>query len=599
VEILGQLKLEPNVFSGRIAVVTGAARGIGEQVARYLAHLGAHVIILDIREEGEDTAERIRGNLRSAEFAQIDLRDLDALERFQQETLRSHSGVDILVNNAAKLEFEYFENAPADQWDDIYQTTVRASSFLSRKFLPKMLKNGYGVICNTLAPEAMTYAAHFAAALAGQKSMMLSLAGEVGNDSGVSVFGFVPGIVDTPLVREQNAVIPRFFGMSQEERITKSITIPGYSGTGFERLMPAEHCGASYVYCLVHAKSYHGQIADAFHPLINHGIVTPKPGEERARMPFDNPADTQLQDYIQGLSTQQRNLETRITERTKDLETANQKLAHQAQKFEDVSAKISRYLPRQIYESIFAGEMDVDISSRRKNLTIFFSDLCDFAGKTERLEPEALSKILNHYFSEMTAIARNYGATIDKFIGDAILIFFGDPSTEGPENDAKACVSMAVEMQQRMAVLANKFDSLGLKEPLEMRIGINSGFCTVGNFGSFERIDYTIVGTPVNIASRLQEAGAPGTIAVSRNTHALISDDFACEGIGQLRLKGIADEVDAYRVLFDVTSGSEPEVTSDQQLQAMKSRLDEIEIDKLSIFERDELLKTVSKLLRR
>ena len=428
---------------------------------------------------------------------------------------------------------------------------------------------------------------------------MLSLAGEVGNDSGVSVFGFVPGIVDTPLVRELGSTVPRFFGMTQEERFDKFVTIPGYSGTGFERLMPAEHCGASYVYCLAHAKAYQGQIADAFHPLINHGIVTPKVGEEQPRSPFDQPADLQLQDYINGLSTQNRNLETRIAERTKDLETANQKLAQQAQRLEDVSAKISRYLPRQLYESIFTGKMDADIGSRRRNLTIFFSDICEFARKTERLEPEALSEILNHYFSEMTEIARSYGATIDKFIGDAILIFFGDPDTQGPEQDARACVAMAIDMQRRMTALGHRYDSLGLSEPLEMRIGINSGYCTVGNFGSFERIDYTIVGTPVNVAARLQEAGEPGTILISRNTHALITEHFEVAPIGLLQLKGIADQVDAYRVRFDPAEGTEPETPADDQLEALKARLEGIDIDKLGVAERDELLQTMSKLLGR
>ena len=156
---------------------------------------------------------------------------------------------------------------------------------------------------------------------------------------------------------------------------------------------------------------------------------------------------------------------------------------------EDTSTKISRYLPRQVYDSIFAGEIDANISSRRKNLTIFFSDICDFSRKTERLEPEALSEILNSYFSEMAEIARSYGATIDKFIGDAIMIFFGDPSSEGLEQDAEACVAMAIDMQRRMIQLRDRQARLGLSEPLEMRIGINSGYCTVGNFGSFERID--------------------------------------------------------------------------------------------------------------
>ncbi len=595
-ELLARLGLEPNIFDGRVAVVTGAARGIGEQVARGLANLGADVVVLDILQEGEGVAAQIRGNSRNATFKQVDLRDIDALERFQDEVLSEHGAVDILVNNASKLHYEYFLNAPIDLWDDLHNTTVRASTFLIQKFLPKMLENRFGVICNTIAVDVLSHGAHFAAAMAGQKSMALSLAGEIGSESGVSVFGFAPGVVDTPLVRDLAPLVPKFRGVTQEEYIKHFVQNPGYEG-----LMPAEHCGASYVYCLAHAKAYQGQIADAFHPLINHGIITPGNDEEELLRVSDNvdPSIWQIHDYVHGFSNLNRNLETRIVERTKELEAANQKLAQQKQHIEDVSTKISRYLPRQIYESIFAGEIDTDIASRRRNLTIFFSDICDFSRKTERLEPEALSEILNNYFSEMTEIARAYGATIDKFIGDAILIFFGDPNTEGPVKDGEACVAMAIDMQRRMGALRDSYDHLGLNEPLEMRIGINSGYCTVGNFGSFERIDYTIVGTPVNIASRLQDAGEPGTITVSRNTHALVADRFEFASLGRLQLKGIVDEVDAYRVLFEAVEGADAATTPEGQMRALKERLRRLDIDKLGDAEKDELLKSMSKLLGR
>ena len=600
-ELLDRLDLKQDTFEDRVAVVTGAARGIGEQVARCLAHLGAHVIILDILEQGEEVAAEIRGNSRSATFAQIDLRDIDALDRFQSETLATHSRVDILVNNASKLFFRHFVDAPIDEWEDLHQITVRASTFLIQKFLPRMLETGFGVICNTIAVDVYSPAAYFAATMASQKSMVLSLAGELGNDSGVSVLGFAPGVVDTPLVRNLTPYYPHFLGMTLEEHIEKFAQNPGYDGPGFEGLIPAEHCGASYVYSLAHAKAYHGQIADTFHPLISHGIITRKDEEDETLRVSDNvdPTAWQIHDYVHGIANLNRNLETRIVERTKELEAANRTLAEQKQLMEDTSTKISRYLPRQVYDSIFAGEIDANISSRRKNLTIFFSDICDFARKTERLEPEALSEILNDYFSEMAEIARAYGATIDKFIGDAIMIFFGDPSSEGLEQDAEACVAMAIDMQRRMIQLRDRQARLGLSEPLEMRIGINSGYCTVGNFGSFERIDYTIVGTPVNVAARLQDAGEPGAIVISRNTHALIGEKFDVTSLGGLRLKGIVDEVEAYRVLFDAEDEAQSDATSSGRLQALKEQLDKIDVDKLGEAERNELLENMSKLLGR
>ena len=141
----------------------------------------------------------------------------------------------------------------------------------------------------------------------------------------------------------------------------------------------------------------------------------------------------------------------------RELEETNRQLANQKKFIEEISSKISRYLPQQIYQSIFSGEIGAEIESRRKPLTIFFSDIRDFTPRTERLEPEALSEILNSYFSSMTEIARAHGATIDKFIGDAILAFFGDPQSDGPEKDAERCVLMAIDMQRRMFELKNTF----------------------------------------------------------------------------------------------------------------------------------------------
>ncbi len=210
-----------------------------------------------------------------------------------------------------------------------------------------------------------------------------------------------------------------------------------------------------------------------------------------------------------------------------------------------------------------------------------------------------MSEILNIYFSEMSAIARAHGATIDKFIGDAILMFFGDPESAGQEMDAEACIAMAIDMQRRMTSMHDSFARLGLGEPLEIRIGINSGYCTVGNFGSFDRIDYTVVGSPVNIASRLQDAGEAGQILVTGSTYALLAEKFRFASIGNLELKGIADAVEAYRVVFDPSNEDGAVAISEAQLQALETRLAQVNIDELDEAEKDDLLRTMSKLLKR
>ena len=129
----------------------------------------------------------------------------------------------------------------------------------------------------------------------------------------------------------------------------------------------------------------------------------------------------------------------------------------------------------------------------------------------------------------MSEIALKYGGTIDKFVGDAILIFFGDPETRGTKEDAISCVLMAMEMRERMKSLRLMWNDQGISQPLMIRIGINSGFCNVGNFGSEDRLDYTIIGGEVNLASRLESSAEAGQILISHETYSLIKKAIACE----------------------------------------------------------------------
>jgi class 3 adenylate cyclase/HAMP domain-containing protein len=232
-----------------------------------------------------------------------------------------------------------------------------------------------------------------------------------------------------------------------------------------------------------------------------------------------------------------------------DMKHREEELAKKSNALEQLSNQLAKYLSPQIYASIFSGRQQVKIVSQRKRLTVFFSDITGFTETTDRLQSEDLTKLLNHYLTEMSQIALAYGATIDKYVGDAMLIFFGDPETRGVKEDAIACVKMALAMRKRMVELRHVWMESGIENPLRCRIGINTGVCTVGNFGSEARMDYTIIGTAVNLASRLETVCPPGEILISYETHAHVKDVVFCEEHGHVEVKGIAYPVATYRVI--------------------------------------------------
>ena len=220
---------------------------------------------------------------------------------------------------------------------------------------------------------------------------------------------------------------------------------------------------------------------------------------------------------------------------------------------EKILNKLSKYFSPQVYNSIFSGELDVTINTKRKNLTVFFSDIKSFTTITEKLEPEMLTKLITNYLTEMTEIAVAYGGTVDKYIGDGIMIFFGDPLSNGIKKDAIACVSMALEMKKRLRKLKRDWEKTGLSESLDVRMGIHTDVCTVGNFGSIDRLDYTILGNGVNLASRLESLANANEILISENTYNLINSVIESQFFKEVQIKGKSHPVKAYQVLDKIS----------------------------------------------
>ena len=246
-------------------------------------------------------------------------------------------------------------------------------------------------------------------------------------------------------------------------------------------------------------------------------------------------------------------------------------IEEKSQRLENLANRLAKYLSPQVYQSIFSDTGGQQRAHARKNLTIFLSDIVQFTDLSDTLEPERLATIINSYLSEMASIAIDCGGTIDKFIGDAVLVFFGDPDSEGETEDALRCVEMALRMRLRVAELQKYWRKLGVSRGLHVRMGIATGFCTVGNFGSEQRLDYTVLGSPVNLAARLEGIAEPDAILIDENTHILIKEHVSCEFIDQFTPKGFVRPVQVYKVI-DFLSKKHRE--SRQQLSRVGKRVE-------------------------
>jgi adenylate cyclase len=262
-----------------------------------------------------------------------------------------------------------------------------------------------------------------------------------------------------------------------------------------------------------------------------------------------------------------------------------------------LTGQLGRYLSPQIYQSLIEGRSEARIQTSRKKLTVFFSDIVGFSAQTDILEPEDLHNVLNSYLNCMSELVLKHGGTLDKFIGDAILAFFGDPESRGFQEDALACVRMAIEMKQAIRELRTGWLAQGITTPFEVRMGITTGYCTVGNFGSEQRMSYTIIGNQVNLASRLETAAAPGQILVSADTWSLVQGSVGGKALEPIRVKGFEHPVQPYQIL-----GLREVVSPDQSIgfsgEGFSVALDPAVIGESERMEVVERLESAAALLR-
>ena len=189
-------------------------------------------------------------------------------------------------------------------------------------------------------------------------------------------------------------------------------------------------------------------------------------------------------------------------------------------------------------------EEDLRAQVAEREVTILFADICKFTGLSERTRPENLSRLLGEYFNLMSQTVFKYKGTVDKFIGDCIMAIFGAPISYG--NDAELAVYAAIEMLEKLRYFREK-------QPLDMqfqiRIGINTGMVVAGYLGSSQRLEYTVLGDPVNIASRLQDLAPPGGIYIGEQAFQRVRGTFQLKDLGDMHLKGKEKEIRVYMVV--------------------------------------------------
>ena len=217
-------------------------------------------------------------------------------------------------------------------------------------------------------------------------------------------------------------------------------------------------------------------------------------------------------------------------------------------KKQEIRRAFSHYLSPAVLECVLADPDNLRIGGRRVEGTVLFSDIADFTVMSEKLEPEAIANLLNEYLNAMSGIILRHNGTIDKFIGDAIMAFWGAPLSD-PAHALNAC-RVAVAMQARLVSLREELRAKGLPD-IHARIGINSGLMIAGNMGSSDLFDYTVIGDTVNLASRLEGANKRfGTgILISGSTYALVSDAVIARPLGKISLKGKSEEVEVYELI--------------------------------------------------
>jgi NAD(P)-dependent dehydrogenase (short-subunit alcohol dehydrogenase family) len=249
--LIDNAQLSGNELCDQVVVVTGAGQGIGKAAALILARLGACVVIAEINETGQETERLIREAGGRALFVQTDVADPRSMEQLRDRVQAAFGPVDVLVNNAEATTMKLTVDHSLEDWERVFGVNLRGAFLGIKLFLPDMLQRKSGIIITFESAEGMPFMSAYFASKVGLRSLALSLAQEVGDNSGVSVFCFGAGMVDTPTLAIATQTLSQFYHITPEEFIQQSA--PG------GQLISAELCATGLVGAIVHAREFHGQ----------------------------------------------------------------------------------------------------------------------------------------------------------------------------------------------------------------------------------------------------------------------------------------------------------------------------------------------------
>lgn len=212
---------------------------------------------------------------------------------------------------------------------------------------------------------------------------------------------------------------------------------------------------------------------------------------------------------------------------------------------------LERFLSSAIVERILASPDQIHLGGENQEATILFADIRSFTRMAEKMEPQRVVELLNEYFTEMTDLIFENGGTLDKYLGDGIMALFGAPIAR--PDDTLRSAKTAVEMQRAMVRLNEEWQARG-QPAMQAGIGINTGAVTAGNIGSTKRMDYTVIGDAVNLASRLCAKAAGGQILVSESSYRLLAGEMPARKLDPMLVKGKAAPVEVYEIMWKEAS---------------------------------------------